>query len=421
MTRQELFDLVWAEPMVAVAKRFGVSGSYLARVCARLNVPRPARGYWAKLAVGKASVKPSLPLARAGDEISWDPQGGLPEIAFTGSEPPDKNAIARKKLSGAPHAKRSHELIAGAKLLFSAGRESRWGCYLKPAKRLLPEIHVSKDTLDSALTLADTLFLQLERMGHRVTIAPMGMPIFRPSIDVRDKPDRHNHAIDLWSPARSTVTYIDGTAIGLAIFELTEATQMRYVNGTYIRESEYVFSKSRGAQQSHWSTTRDIPCGRFLIVAYASYYSKTWSRVWKESRRGEYVKNISRLAKEIEDHVVDAARTIQEGKDAAAAEEIRYAQMQKKWNEERQAQQIKKELEESKSKIEQVLLKFSERKCLEEFLLFAETQMPSLGESHQSKLADLIEQARELYINNDCLQEFLEWIPPNGFHVPENK
>jgi len=419
VTRQELFDLVWAEPMVAVAKRFDVSGSYLARVCTRLNVPRPARGYWAKLAVGKASVRPALPLARVGDEITWDPHGGLPKIASASSEPLDKT-VAKERSRGAASSKRSHELIAGAKPLFLAGRESRWGSYLKPAKRLLPEIHVSKDALDSALALADALFLQLERMGHRVTLAPMREPIGRSTVDARDKPDQRNHTVDLWSPARSTVVYIGGTAIGIAIFELTEATQMRYVNGTYVRESDYVPPKSKWAQQSHWTTTHDVPCGRFLVVAYVGYYTKTWSQVWKEARRDEYVKNVSRLAKEIEGHQVDAVRAIQEGKDAAAAEDVRYAQMRKKWDEERQAQQIQKTLEESKSKIELVLSKFSERNRLEEFLRFAEIRMPTLDVEQQRKLADLIDRARTLYLNNDCLEEFLEWVPPIESKAPGN-
>ncbi len=60
---------------------------------------------------------------------------------------------------------------------------------------------------------------------------------------------------------------------GIAIFELTEATQMRYVNGIYVRESEYVPPKSKWTQQSHWTSTHDVPCGRFLVVAYAGYYT----------------------------------------------------------------------------------------------------------------------------------------------------
>ena len=69
VSREELYRLVWSEPMIRIAERFGVSGSYLARICALLNVPRPARGYWAKLAVGKAPVQTPLPAARPGDPL----------------------------------------------------------------------------------------------------------------------------------------------------------------------------------------------------------------------------------------------------------------------------------------------------------------------------------------------------------------
>ena len=71
VSREELYELVWSMPMVKVATKFNVSGSYMARVCASLNVPRAERGYWAKLAVGKAPDKPSLPESQTGDQISW--------------------------------------------------------------------------------------------------------------------------------------------------------------------------------------------------------------------------------------------------------------------------------------------------------------------------------------------------------------
>jgi hypothetical protein len=73
VSRERLFDLVWTEPMIKVAESFGVSSSYLARVCTALNVPRPRRGYWAKLEVGKAPPKPSPPASRPGEQTSWRP------------------------------------------------------------------------------------------------------------------------------------------------------------------------------------------------------------------------------------------------------------------------------------------------------------------------------------------------------------
>nr|ART90370.1 Bll1572 protein [uncultured bacterium] len=71
ITREELYELVWSAPMIKVAEKFDVSGSYLARVCTALRVPRPERGYWAKLAVGKAPKRPALPEPQPGDPIVW--------------------------------------------------------------------------------------------------------------------------------------------------------------------------------------------------------------------------------------------------------------------------------------------------------------------------------------------------------------
>jgi len=54
VTREDLYELVWREPMLRVAERHAVSSSFLARVCSVMNVPRPPRGYWAKLEFGQA-------------------------------------------------------------------------------------------------------------------------------------------------------------------------------------------------------------------------------------------------------------------------------------------------------------------------------------------------------------------------------
>jgi hypothetical protein len=69
VSREQLYAEVWAEPMTKVALKYKVSSSFMARVCTWLNVPRPERGYWAKLAVGKMSKQPPLPEAEPGDDL----------------------------------------------------------------------------------------------------------------------------------------------------------------------------------------------------------------------------------------------------------------------------------------------------------------------------------------------------------------
>ena len=60
-TRQELYDLVWSEPVHKLAPRLDVSGTGLAKICRRYDIPVRERGYWARLEAGKPVVKRALP------------------------------------------------------------------------------------------------------------------------------------------------------------------------------------------------------------------------------------------------------------------------------------------------------------------------------------------------------------------------
>ena len=66
--RERLYEEVWSEPVLAVAKKYGLSDVGLAKICKKLNVPRPGLGYWAKKAAAKPVGKPP-PLSPLG---KWD-------------------------------------------------------------------------------------------------------------------------------------------------------------------------------------------------------------------------------------------------------------------------------------------------------------------------------------------------------------
>ena len=70
-TRQELYDLVWREPLRTLAKTLHISDVRLAKICRRANIPLPGLGYWAKRAYGKArpgQASTALASARFGPE-----------------------------------------------------------------------------------------------------------------------------------------------------------------------------------------------------------------------------------------------------------------------------------------------------------------------------------------------------------------
>ena len=75
LTRETLYELVWAEPVARLAKRWGVSDVAVAKWCRKLNVPRPGRGYWARVQAGHKGGKRPLPPARAGQLHDLVPGG----------------------------------------------------------------------------------------------------------------------------------------------------------------------------------------------------------------------------------------------------------------------------------------------------------------------------------------------------------
>jgi hypothetical protein len=71
ISRRDLYNRLWSTPMIKLARDLDISDVGLAKACRRHNIPRPPRGYWAKLAAGKASPRPGLPPAKI-DTVEFD-------------------------------------------------------------------------------------------------------------------------------------------------------------------------------------------------------------------------------------------------------------------------------------------------------------------------------------------------------------
>ena len=66
LRREDLYEQVWSEPMVRLANRYGISDVALAKVCRKMDVPVPPRGYWRRIETGRRPARPPLPRLRPG-------------------------------------------------------------------------------------------------------------------------------------------------------------------------------------------------------------------------------------------------------------------------------------------------------------------------------------------------------------------
>ena len=66
ISRKELYEQVWSEPVMQLAKRYGFSDVWLAKICRRHDIPRPPRGYWARKQSGQKVPRTPLPKRKDG-------------------------------------------------------------------------------------------------------------------------------------------------------------------------------------------------------------------------------------------------------------------------------------------------------------------------------------------------------------------
>ena len=423
VTREELYDLVWTIPMTKVADKFQVSSSYLARVCTALRVPRPERGYWAKLAVGKAAKAPSLPEPRPGDQMAWSRKDGLPTPPATkphpATEPRARAPRPIHRVTG------THSLILGAKELFLAGREVKESEHLKPYKKLLVDVTASNTGIDKALGFANDLFNALESAGYRVVIAPPDAKLRRESVYEKEEPPPKGRKHDpygysrLWSPQRPTVVYIDALAFGLSIVEMTESVAVRYVNGKYVRESEYVAPKaSRRHVDRTWTSTHDLPSGRLRLVVYAPQCNVSWSTTFQDTKTRSLASDIPRIIKTLKISIATVTEKLAEAKRQAEIREQEWLAAEKRRRQEEDQRREAQSIKDSRDELEQVIQAWARAFSLEQFFQGIEDRATALPEADRQAVLLRLGVAREFVGTHNPLDFFLEWKAPLERYVP---
>ena len=421
ITREELYELVWSTPMSKVAQKFDVSGSYLARVCTALRVPRPERGYWAKLAVGKAPKRPALPEPQQGDPVVWSRTDEFPAPSVPKPHPTPSPRIPglARPVTG------THGLIRGAKEHFLASRKVDEGGHLKPYKKLLVDVTASSSALDKALGFANDLFNALESAGHRVVIAPPDAQLRRVRIYEKEEPQKAERRDDpysysrLWWPYRPTVVYVDSLAFGLTLVEMTESVVMRYVNGKYIRESECAPPKTSRRYLDHtWTSTRDLPSGRMRLVVYSPYRGVSWSISFQETRTRTLTQDIRQIVKSIENATTTLIERLQETERQAEIRRQEWLAEEERRRQEEDRRRVAQSIKDSRDQLEQVIQAWANVVSLEQFFLGVQDRAQTLPEAERQQIFDRLGLAREFVGTQDPLDFFREWKTPLERYVP---
>src|ERR1043166_4069016 len=176
ITREELYKLVWSKPLTELPKEFGMSDVGVAKVCKKLKVPKPYRGYWQLVEAGRKLTIPPLPSVHKDDPTEAILE---PEHYRVNFKPEDSNTLDRMDAESRPenHIKvaetldNPHRLVRNTQILLRKGKPDESGRlhYWNVAdNRPRLSVRVSKDTLPRALLIMETLVRALEARGCMV-------------------------------------------------------------------------------------------------------------------------------------------------------------------------------------------------------------------------------------------------------------
>ena len=321
LTREQLYDIVWSEPIRTVAARYGLSDRGLAKVCIRLHVPVPGRGYWQQKAVGKKVRQPPLkPLPPATPprerEVTLSPRDS--NARRSGSNMVVNEQRARE--SSPEHLIQvpaepvdPHPLVERTGRALQRRKPDERGLLHPSLKRSL-DVHVTKESIDRALRILNAIVMALEQRGWTIMCPSEG--------------------------PRATIVAVEGEEIGVCLEEKVEQSVIPEPKSVLPRRLEYSFL--RPSPRYRYTATGQ------LVLRITDRDLRNVRRAWRDGKRQTLERQLNRFVvglvaaaeeKKAGRQRADEARMAHEEWEREEAE-----RQQRRWEQERRIRLLEQDL-----------------------------------------------------------------------------
>lgn len=178
LSREQLYELVWNTPTSRLKRNFGMSDVAIAKVCKRMKVPKPPRGYWAKLGHGKSAARTPLEPLPMGHPLSEDerrrrPRSGtvaqlrIPKQAGT-------TAVSPAAFVMPADFRASHPLIRTTRAALQSAVKAQSQNEMYPRVHAVGvgvlDVSVGVNSIDAALRILHALIGGLAKIGGEVRV-----------------------------------------------------------------------------------------------------------------------------------------------------------------------------------------------------------------------------------------------------------
>jgi hypothetical protein len=304
LTREELYQKVWSKPATILAEELGISDVAIAKICKKLNIPKPYPGYWQQVNVGRGVHPPPLPGIQQGipkDVVIYPNQfkplqSQSPEVlAQIESERQAANHIGIS-----PTLHNPHPLVSQAKQLLEKTKPNMYGLVRAPWNQKCLDVRVSRTEMNRALRILDALLKALVSRGYSAEIFKEG-------------PD-------------STAFVIQGQRVKVSLVEKTDR-----------KENELSETEKRNSYLAMRDRWIYIPNGKLSFIIH-EYCPENCRKRWSD-----------KIQKPLEDQLNEIMIGVIVAAEGLRQREIRFQEEQRKYEEaelrRRQESQRRKSLE----------------------------------------------------------------------------
>jgi hypothetical protein len=182
ITRRGLYEKVWNEPIVRVARILGLSGRGLGKLCARHDIPVPPRGWWARKRHGKLVRQTPLEHPETAERIVIQASAQREPVSVESSEL-EREKEPTWRIAVSPDLPITNQLakMTGAEMRRRWNRRPDAASGQLPLKRVAPTqiLHtaVSPSLLPRALRIWQALLDAFDRRGYAVSFDAQGNTI----------------------------------------------------------------------------------------------------------------------------------------------------------------------------------------------------------------------------------------------------
>lgn len=174
LSRHELYNLVWSEPLLGLSKRYNISDNGLRKICIRMNIPLPKSGHWQKIDHGKQVRIIELPNDYSGEnEVTLEVMTDESKRRTTITEEIKKLQLQiesemKEQLVVPERLTKPDELIRITKERFAAKTKGDWSSKVFENYPTELNIHVATTNEPRALRFFNTLIKALRYRNHSI-------------------------------------------------------------------------------------------------------------------------------------------------------------------------------------------------------------------------------------------------------------